>query len=62
MTNMYDSIFGKQVVKIGTRYFAIRKDTTRADRIHATTQLGSSWDRQMTKPALRVRNTRSIRA
>ncbi len=57
-----ENLHGRMVVRIGNRYFAIRKDTGKADRIHAATRMGSTWERQMTKPNIRVRNTRSIKA
>ena len=57
---MHEVIHGKAVVRIGNRLFAIRKDMGRAERIHARTELKSTWNRQMTKPSIKVRSTRSI--
>jgi len=57
-----ENLHGRIVVRIGTRCFAVRKDLGTADRIHASTQLSSTWARQMTKPAARCIRTRSIKA
>lgn len=54
-------LHGRTVVQIGNRYFAVHKDVGLADRIHAQNQMRSLWDRQMTRPAARLINTRSIR-
>lgn len=56
-------VHGKKVVIIGGRCFAIRKDLDRAERIANATQGASNYQQSVeTKPALRVKNTRSIRA
>ena len=55
-------LHGKIVVRRGLRHFAVKRELSLTDRIASQAQLTSSWDRQMTKPAIRVRNTRSIKA
>ena len=52
---------GKQVVIRGTRCFAVAKPLSLTERIANSTQGRGQWDRQMTLPKARIRNTRSIR-
>lgn len=59
---MYETVHGRLCVRIGHRLFAVRKTLSNADRVHAATQLPSSWNRQMTIPAPRLIRTRSIKA
>lgn len=58
---MHEIIHGRLCVKLGNRYFAVSRDIDKASRVHAQTQLSSTWDRQMTKPKARCIRTRSIR-
>lgn len=51
---------GKQVVIRGGRCFAVRKELSLTDRIANRGRGRCEWDRQMTKPAIRVTGTRSI--
>lgn len=57
---MQIEVHGKKCVIIGGRCYAVRKELDRAERIHARTDLRSTWNRQMTKPAIKLRNSRSI--
>ena len=45
-------LHGRQVRKVGTRYFAIPKSASLTDRIarHATATLRPSWDKIMDSP------------
>lgn len=58
---MQYQVHGKIVQRRGKIHFAVPKAPSLTDRIANSGQLYSSWDRQMTKPAIRLRNTRSIR-
>ena len=55
-------LHGKIVVRRGLTHFAVKRELSLTDRIANRSQVTQSWDRQMTKPAIRVRNTRSIKA
>lgn len=52
---------GKMVVRRGTRCFVVSKPLSLTERIANKSQGRCEWDRQMTKPAIRLRNSRSIR-
>ncbi len=55
-------IHGKTVVRRNGHWYAIKKPMDIAERIHHRQSPGdASFARQMTKPAIKVRNTRSIR-
>ncbi len=52
-------IHGKHVVKRGNCFFVVRKKLDVAERIHAKQGGGDAgFDRQMTKPALKLRESR----
>lgn len=58
---MHYEVQGKIVQRRGKVHFAVPKALSLTDRIANAGQSYGAWDRQMTKPAIRLRNTRSIR-
>ncbi len=55
------TVQGREVIIRGNRCFAAPRELSLTDRIASMSQAPGQWDRQMTKPMIRVRNTRSIR-
>lgn len=58
---MYQIVHGKMVVKRGNAFYVVHKKLDIAERIHCRQGGGDAgWNRQMVKPAIKVRNTRTI--